>query len=285
MLTRESLGEDVATIQARGHLVHTDLVRLMLLARGLERRALDSHLGPASRHGRMRGLGAEAVAVGAAAALGPDDRLFAPDRYLAAHLTRGLAAEDYLVRCLGGDGRVQARAGDAIGFASPGNELIDLAAGAALALQLRDAPGVAMALVPAEAYESGRCDHAIRAATSRRLPLVAVIEGPAAPPEGNGGVADGLAVEAVSSAARTAVGEARAGGGPVILVCRDDDSGDRDNGERDPIRRELRWLACNAATRPLIAPLRDDVAARINAADRRAKLLLSRARRRQEIVA
>jgi len=270
------------TEQSRPQLVHTDLVRMMLLARALERRAQRAHLGPRSRPGPTRGRGSEAFAVGAASALGEDDRLFASDRYLAAHLARGLPPEDYLVRCLGG---TSARATDAIGFASPGAELVDLAAGAALALQLRDSDGVAMALVPADAYRGGRCDQAIHTATSRRLPLVIVIEGPVDPPPGaDARVVQAQEVEVVASAVRGAVREVRGGEAPAVVICDDrppaDDAFSDPDEPRDPIKRELRRMACNVATRELIGPLRSDVRVRVRAAERRARLTRSGFRHR-----
>ena len=265
--------------QPRPQPVHTDLVRLMLLARGLERRARQAHLGPRSRASAARGRGSEAFAVGAASALGPQDRLFASDRYLAAHLTRGLAPEDFLVRCLGGT--TPRTTDDTVGFASPGGELVDLAAGAALALQLRESNGVALTLVPGEAYRGGQCDQALRAARSRGLPLVMVIEGSVEPPaDVESRVVQAHKVEIIASAVRGAVRSVRNGDAPVVVICDDSRSPDEsalgDGDSRDPIRRELHRLACNAATRELIVPLRDEVSVRVRAAEKRARLVHTR---------
>ena len=260
---------------------------MMLLARGLERRAQQAHLGSRSRPGPTRGRGSEAFAVGAASALGSQDRLFASDRYLAAHLTRGLAPEDFLVRCLGGT--TPRTTDDTVGFASPGGELVDLAAGAALALQLRDSDGVALTLVPGEAYRGGQCDQALRAARSRGLPLVMVVEGSVEPPpDVESRVVRAPEVEIIASAVRGAVRSVRNGNAPVVVICDDsqppDDSalGDGDNS-RDPIRRELHRLACNVATRELIVPLRNEVSARVRAAEKRARLVRTGLRRESAV--
>lgn len=277
------------TAHPRQHPVHTDLVRTMLLARGLERRAQQAQLGPRSRPGPTRGRGSEAIAVGAASALGPEDRLFASDRYLAAHLARGLSPEDYLLRCLGGESPRTAAGG--IGFASPGGELVDLAAGAALALQLRNSDGVAMALVPSEDYRAGRCDQALRTATYRRLPFVLVVEGVVdAPADPEPHVVEALELETIAATTRAAVETARSGDAPAMVICDDrlpadaDVHGDPDEAA-DPIRRELRRLACNVATRQLIKPLRNDVSATVREADRRARLMRTGFRRQPNEVA
>jgi len=197
----------------------------VLLARALERRAdaLRTRLGPAVSTA-VEPPGSEAFAVGSASALRAGDRLFAPDRYLSAHLARGLEPDDFLARRLGGRGRPgDEREPGSAGWVSSGTELIDLAAGAALALRLRDdADLVSMALVPGDAYASGRCDRALRAGASRGLAIVLMVEAPAGlqardpAPE----VADSADVDAVFNAAAAAVASARAGFGPQTVLCR-----------------------------------------------------------------
>jgi TPP-dependent pyruvate/acetoin dehydrogenase alpha subunit len=210
---------------SNGHPAHVERVRLMLLARALERRAVA--LASPNR-GAVTPFpvgGSEAFAVGSASALGPGDRLFAPDLYLSAHLARGLEPDDFLARRLGG----RCRSGEGLrepgsaGWTSSGKELIELAAGAALALRLRDDVGlVSMALVPADAYASGMCDRALEAARFRELPLVVMVEagadlqasGPALE------IWDSTDVELVLNGAAAAVAEARAGYGPETVICR-----------------------------------------------------------------
>jgi len=258
----------------------TELLRLMLLARSLEGRVLAIRNGAAAGHRRRaRGRGSEAL-VGAAAVLGPEDRLFAPDRYLSAHLARGLPPETFLLRCLGSRGEAPEADAWTVGYASPGSELIDMAAGAALALQLRGADGVAMAIVPGECYVTGHAAEALRAARPRKLPLVVVVE--ASPtveladrPDDEVDLSD---VEAIGAAARKSVEDARHGDGPGLLLCaasRQAAGGPLVNGApiADPIERELKRMAVNATTRELLRPLRREVRAEVRDAMRRARSL------------
>jgi TPP-dependent pyruvate/acetoin dehydrogenase alpha subunit len=215
--------EGVAT--RNGHAAHVERVRLMLVARALEHRAIAFGTRPrAAISPAARDPGPEAFGVGSASALQVGDRLFAPDRYLSAHLVRGLDPEDFVARRLGG----RRRRGDggepgSAGWVSSGTELIDLAAGAALALRLRDgADLVSMALVPGEAYASGQCDRALRAAAARGLALVLMVEAPAGLQARDSAleVADSADVDAVFNRAVAAVASARAGFGPQTVICR-----------------------------------------------------------------
>jgi TPP-dependent pyruvate/acetoin dehydrogenase alpha subunit len=214
----------VATSEAP--LARLEAARLAVLARALERKAIAIGMRNGAAQGpSVRGPGSEAFGVGAASALHPGDRLFAPDRFLCAHLARGLEPEDFLARRLGGRCRFadgQREPGSA-GWASSGKELLDLAAGAALALRLRDGVElVSMALVPADAYASSGCDRALEAARFRELPLVLMVEA-GADLEATGPaleVRDSTDVEAVFDGAAAAVASARAGYGPETVICR-----------------------------------------------------------------
>jgi TPP-dependent pyruvate/acetoin dehydrogenase alpha subunit len=210
---------------SNGQAVPVGRVRLVLLARALERRAgaLRTRFGPGVTPA-VEVPGPEAFAVGSASALRAGDRLFAPDRYLSAYLARELEPEDFLARRLGGRGRPgDAREPGSAGWVASGTELIDLAAGAALALRLRDdADLVSMALVPGDAYASGRCDRALRAGASRGLAIVLMVDAraPLQARDLAGEVADSTDVDAVFNAASAAVASARAGFGPQTVLCR-----------------------------------------------------------------
>lgn len=191
------------------------LLRLMVLARTAEQRARslvasEDEAAPAVQRHR------EAIGAGAAVALGPQDRLIAPGRYLAAHLGRG------------DDGSV--------GASSTAPDLVPLAVGVAFALAARRTGEVALTLLDDGALASDRWKEALALAKATRLPLVLVVE--QRPPAAMNAQAS-LAVaeerlarqsllseavdaddpEAVLTAARAAVERARSGRGPTLVTC------------------------------------------------------------------
>src|SRR5438094_8048811 len=94
----------VAESAASEHLTREDrveLLRYMLLMRGIEERALNLY-----RQGKVPGsfydgCGQEAVSAGAAFALAPGDRLGVPHPHLPAHLVRGGEARRLLRQYMG----------------------------------------------------------------------------------------------------------------------------------------------------------------------------------------
>jgi 2-oxoisovalerate dehydrogenase E1 component alpha subunit len=262
--------QPVAT--SNGHSVHIERVRLMLLARALEQRAIALGARNGAAGTRMVHVrGSEAFGVGSASALQPGDRLFASNCYLSAHLARGLEPGDFLARCLGRRGHSVGEPGSA-GWASRGTGLVDLAAGAALALRLRDGDGlVSMVLVPGEAYASGQCDQALRAARSRELALVLMVEAPEELQVSGPAleVSDAADVDAVFNGAVAAVASARAGDGPQTVMCRRPRvaaGAPAAIGDADPVTRALHRLASNPEAHGLFGPLRRDVVAAVRAA-------------------
>ena len=184
------------------------LLRLMMLARVAEQRArlfLDSEAGAAPA-ARWR----DAIGAGTAAALGPQDRLIAPGRYLAAHVGR--------------------RPAGSIGGRSAAVDLVPIAVGAALAIAERGSDGVVVTLLDAGALAGERWSQSLELATARRLPLVLVVEvaeataasptsTPTPPRPRLGEPVDAADPEAILAAVRAAVELARRGDGPVVLAC------------------------------------------------------------------
>lgn len=136
----------------------------------------------------------DAIAVGAAAALGPNDRLCAPGRYLGAHLTRAAAT-----------------AHPSAGLATDAADLAAVAVGVALAGRLRGEDTVTMALLDEGALGAHRWPELIAQAADDLARVLVVDCGREDVRPGGVEPVDGLDVEAVLAAARIAVAEARAG--------------------------------------------------------------------------
>ena len=88
----------------------TALLRYMLLMRGIEERAMNLY-----RQGKVPGsfydgYGQEAVSVGSAFAMAPQDRLCILHRDLGAHIVRGVAPDRILAQYMGRSGGVTAGA-------------------------------------------------------------------------------------------------------------------------------------------------------------------------------
>jgi TPP-dependent pyruvate/acetoin dehydrogenase alpha subunit len=182
----------------------------MMLARVTEQRArlfLDREAGAAPA-ARWR----DAIGAGAAAALGPQDRLIAPGRYVAAHVDR--------------------QPGRSIGSRSAAADLVPMAVGAALALAERGSDGAVVTLLDEGAMAGERWSESLSLAMARRLPLVLVVEvadattgasptpAPTPPAQSRlGGPVDAADPEAVFAAVRAAVESARRDGGPALVTC------------------------------------------------------------------
>jgi pyruvate dehydrogenase E1 component alpha subunit len=195
------------------------------------------------------GWGHEAIAVGAAAALGPDDVAATLHRDLGARLVLGMPLGYYFANFLGRSGSPsRGREGNLhIGGLGPrillhtdfigGN--VPIAAGAALGFTVREEPRVALANFGEGTLATGEFHEAVNMAAVLRLPLVLVcwnnqfalstplareIVGPLDARMAGYGIhacsVDGNDVLAVYRAAREAVDRARTGGGPSFVEGR-----------------------------------------------------------------
>ena len=237
---------------AAPELAPADLERLyhyMLLQRLAEERVVKLYQAGAIVGACFTGWGHEAIAVGAAAALGPDDVAATLHRDLGARLVLGMPLGYYFANFLGRTGSpTRGREGNLhIGGLGPrillhtdfvgGN--VPIAAGAALAFSVRREPRVAMANFGEGTLATGEFHEAVNMAAVLRLPLVLVcwnnqfalstplareVAGPLDTRMAGYGIhacsVDGNDVLAVYRAAREAVDRARTGGGPSFIEGR-----------------------------------------------------------------
>jgi pyruvate dehydrogenase E1 component alpha subunit len=218
-------------------------------------RALEERLGILYRQGKILGgvylsTGQEAVSVGAASALGPDDVIVPSHRDLGAHLVRGIEPREVLAQYLGRvDGLSRGRDGNVhfgdvrrnnIAFLSPMADGIPVAAGAALAMKQEGSDRVAMTWFGEGAASRGDFHEGINLAAVLHVPVVFIcnnnqyaystpldrqtrVPDIAVRAAGYGipGVTvDGTDVLAVREAAREAVARARRGEGPSLVECK-----------------------------------------------------------------
>ena len=224
---------------------------LMAIIRGTEKAAQDLFLAGLVKGTTHLAAGQEAVAVGAAAALGPDDYVFAtyrghhhviacgasPEACLAELMSRATG----LCKAKGGSMHLtKADAGMLGSYAIVGSHL-PMAVGAAWSATLRGTDQVAVAFFGDGATNIGAFHEALNLAAVWRLPVIFVcennlymeytpigsvtaVENPAAdrapayrlPAE----VIDGNDVVVVRDAMARAVDRARTGGGPTVLEAR-----------------------------------------------------------------
>jgi TPP-dependent pyruvate/acetoin dehydrogenase alpha subunit len=233
-------------------LVPADLERLyyyMMLQRLAEERVVKLYQTGQIVGACFTGWGHEAVAVGAAAALGPDDVAATLHRDLGARLVLGMPLGYYFANFLGRSGSpTRGREGNLhIGGLGPrillhtdfigGN--LPIAAGAALGFTVRKEPRVAMAFFGEGTLATGEFHEAANLAAVLRLPLALIcwnnqfalstpvareIVGPLEVRMAGYGMpacsVDGNDVLAVYRAAREAVDRARGGGGPSFVEGR-----------------------------------------------------------------
>jgi pyruvate dehydrogenase E1 component alpha subunit len=131
-----------------------ELLRCMLLMRRSEERALNLYKQGKIPGSFSDGCGQEAIGVGAAFALAPEDRICILHRDLGAHFVRGLTPDQYLANYMGRSGGPTGgkdgnmHFGDrelgCVGMVSMLPDMALVASGLALAFQLRDEPRVAM---------------------------------------------------------------------------------------------------------------------------------------------
>lgn len=224
-----TFAQDRATLAA--------LYRWMVLTRAFDAKAM-----ALQRTGRLgtypSSLGQEAVAVGLAHAMRPDDVLLPSFREHGAQLLRGVTMTELLLYW-GGDERGSDFAGPRHDFpvAVPIGSHAPHAAGVALALKLRGRPRAALAVFGDGATSKGEVYEAMNVAGAWTLPLVFVVNNnqwaisvprraqTAAATLAQKAIAagfDGLQVDgndvvAVADAVGAALDKARAGGGPTLV--------------------------------------------------------------------
>jgi TPP-dependent pyruvate/acetoin dehydrogenase alpha subunit len=245
------MATETARPDATEHLTREDraqLLRYMLLMRGIEERAMTLY-----RQGKVPGsfydgYGQEAVSAGAAFAMGPRDRLCVLHRDLAAHLVRGVTPArvfgQYMGRASGvtggRDGNVHF--GDwrlgCVGMVSMLPDMMLVATGMAMAFKLRREQRCALTWFGDGSTSRGDFHEAMNWAGVQKLPVIFVLENnqyaystpleaqfavdPVHRAEGYGfpGMSvDGNDVEAVFEATREARTRALDGAGPTLIEC------------------------------------------------------------------
>lgn len=241
-----------AARRAAEHLTTADrvaLLRLMLLMRGLEARALTLY-----RQGKVPGsfydgYGQEAVSVGAAFAMAAEDRLCILHRDLGAHLVRGVSAERVLGQYLGRAGGVTGGRDGNVHFGDPAlgcvgmismlPDMMLVANGMAMAFKVRGEARCAITWFGDGSTSRGDFHEALNWAAVQRLPVIFVLENnqyaystptdrqfavnPVERAAGYGMAGesvDGNDAEAMFDAVRRARERAVAGGGPTLLEAR-----------------------------------------------------------------
>ena len=223
-----------------------ELLRTMLLMRGIEERAMTLY-----RQGKVPGsfydgFGQEAVSAGAAFAMAPEDRLCVLHRDLAAHLVRGVDPARILAQYMGRAGGVtHGRDGNVhfgdfrlgcVGMVSMLPDMMLVATGMAMAFKLRGERRCALTWCGDGATSRGDWHEAMNWAAVQRLPVVFVLENnqfaystplerqfavdpvERAAAYGVPGVTvDGNGVEAVFGATLDARERALAGDGPTLI--------------------------------------------------------------------
>src|SRR2546429_4781335 len=162
------------------------LLRYMLLMRGIEQRAMTLY-----RQGKVPGsfydgFGQEAVSVGAAFAMAPEDRLCILHRDLGAHLIRGVTPARIFGQYMGRAGGVTAgRDGNVhfgdwrkgcVGMVSMLPDMMLVATGMAMAFRLRDERRCALTWMGDGSTSRGDWHEAMNWAGVQKLPVVFVLE-------------------------------------------------------------------------------------------------------------
>ena len=291
--------------------------RLALFRLVLMHRLIEERVGMLYRQGRISGSvytgrGQEGVAAAAGYALGPDDVCAPLNRELACHLARGVTATEAFRNFLGkGDSPTRGRDGN-MHFGVPARgvfplvsmlgDLCPLVVGAALAFKRRREPRVALTFWGDGAMSTGDVHEGLNLAAVLKVPAVFVLQSNgyaystptsrqmvnpcmADRVEGGWGIpatrVDGSDSIATLVAMRTAIEEARGGGGPravEAVTLRLDGHAAHDDGsymdqerladyvaQRDPIERLAARLRLDGLSDAEIEALRtsaaDEVAA------------------------
>jgi TPP-dependent pyruvate/acetoin dehydrogenase alpha subunit len=223
-----------------------ELLRTMLLMRGVEERAMSLY-----RQGKVPGsfydgYGQEAVSAGAAFAMAPEDRLCILHRDLAAHFVRGVEPARVLAQYLGRsmgvtrgrDGNVHfgARELGCVGMVSMLPDMMLVATGMAMAFKIRGERRCAITWFGDGSTSRGDFHEAMNWAGVQKLPVIFVLENNqyaystpidkqyavdpvqrAAAYGFSGVTVDGNDVEAMFEAAHEARARAIDGGGPTLI--------------------------------------------------------------------
>jgi len=251
------------------------LLRLMATARAVEERGLALYKQGKVPGSFYDGRGQEAVAVGATFALGPDDPVCPMIRDLGAHLVRGTTPLAILGHYLGRAGGVSGgREGNihfgeaqrgVVGMVSMLGDMMCVAAGMALAFQLRGERRCALSFCGDGATSVGDWHEAMNLAGVRRLPAIFVLEhngyAYSLPSEQQfavdpleraaayglaGAAVDGNDAEAVFEATRQARERALDGGGATLIAAytmRMHGHGAHDDASYVPREQLERWAA------------------------------------------
>jgi TPP-dependent pyruvate/acetoin dehydrogenase alpha subunit len=250
-LSDASAVSDATAPAARALLTREDrarLLRYMTTMRAAEERGLALYKQGKVPGSFYDGCGQEAIAVGAAFALAPRDRLCILHRDLGAHFVRGVTPDRYLANYMGRAGGVTGgkdgnmhfgdRALGCVGMVSMLPDMAQVANGMALAFKMRAEPRVAMTFFGEGSTANGQWHEAMNFAGIHRLPIVFVLENnqfaystpnelefavdPVRHAAGYGfpgANVDGNDVEAVFEAAHAAAERARGGAGPTLIEC------------------------------------------------------------------
>jgi TPP-dependent pyruvate/acetoin dehydrogenase alpha subunit len=238
-----------AVAEGTEHLTREDrveLLRYMLLMRGIEERAMNLY-----RQGKVPGsfydgYGQEAVSAGACFAMAPEDRLCILHRDLAAHLIRGVTPARILSQYMGrANGITHGRDGNVhfgdkdvgcVGMVSMLPDMMLVATGMAMAFKSRGERRCAMTWFGDGSTSRGDWHEAMNWAGVQKLPVIFILENnqyaystplsqqfavdpvERAAAYGFPGVSvDGNDVEAMFEAARVARERALAGEGPTMI--------------------------------------------------------------------
>ena len=249
MATEQSARAEGLDAPVSDHLTRDDrveLMRYMLLMRGIEERAMNLY-----RQGKVPGsfydgFGQEAVSVGAAFAMSAEDRLCILHRDLGAHLIRGVTPTRILAQYMGREGGItggrdgNVHFGDyrvgCVGMVSMLPDMMLVATGMAMAFKQRGEKRCAITWFGDGSTSRGDFHEAMNWAGVQRLPVIFVLENNqyaySTPTEqqfaidpveraaayGFPGVkVDGNDAEAMFEATRTARERAIAGEGPTLL--------------------------------------------------------------------
>ncbi len=219
-------------------------------------RAVDDRLMLLYNQGKVLGAafsqrGHEAVSVGTAYALGPQDVMAPMHRDMGSYLVRGMTPQRIMAQHLGRvTGPSRGRDGNMhglgdlslgiIGFVSMIPDSLPVTVGVALSFWLREEPRVAMTIFGDGATSTGKWHEALNFAGVFQLPVVLIAENNqyaystptsrqfavqdiadrAAGYGFPGVVVDGNDVLAVYEAAKAAVERARRGEGPTLIECK-----------------------------------------------------------------
>ena len=226
-----------------------NLFRYMAMMRTAEERGLTLYKQGKVPGSFYDGCGQEAISVGSAYVLSPQDRTCILHRDLGAHFVRGVTPDRYLANYMGRSGGVTGgkegnmHFGDrklgAVGMVSMLPDMALVANGMALAFKMRGEPRIAMTYFGEGSTANGQWHEAMNFAGVYRLPIVFILENNqfaySTPNElefavdpverahtyGFPGVTvDGNDVEAVFEASAVAADRARSGGGPTLIECR-----------------------------------------------------------------